>query len=389
MLLVASSHGAAGAVQQDPARRVRVTAERTDLPRRKHATVETSQLTRDARPCPLATRDTEGEGRASPTDAVPASSSDVQRALLTRVILLSLAAALTTIVLKTVAWRLTGSVGLFSDALESVVNFVAAGGGLVAIRWATRPPDREHMYGHEKAEYFAAAAEGLMIIGAAASIAWVAIERLVHPAGIEDVEVGLAVSAAASLVNLSVGVVLIRFGRRYRSIALEADGKHLMTDVWTSAGVIVGVSAAALTGWRVLDPVVALAVAGNIVFTGIPLIRRSGGGLMDRVLPDAERTAIDQALAPFAAEGVGFHALRTRRAGRRSFVSVHVLVPGDWSVQEGHRLLERVERDVREAVPGASVFTHLEPADDPSSLDDAEFDRVPAVTQRPSARRHP
>jgi cation diffusion facilitator family transporter len=190
-------------------------------------------------------------------------------------ILLSLAAALATITLKTIAWRMTGSVGLFSDAVESVVNFVAAAGALVAIRWATLPPDEDHMYGHEKAEYFAAAAEGLMIIGAAASIAWVAVDRLRHPAGIEDVGVGLTVSAAASLVNLGVGITLIGFGRRYRSIALEADGKHLMTDVWTSMGVIVGVFAVALTGWRVLDPAVALAVAANIVLTGISLIRRT------------------------------------------------------------------------------------------------------------------
>ena len=333
-----------------------------------------------------AARRATGDRAASSLGAAAARSHDPQRALLTRLILLSLAAALATIALKTVAWRMTGSVGLFSDAIESVVNFVAAAGALMAIRWATRPPDKEHMYGHEKAEYFAAAAEGLMIVGAAASIAWLAVDRLVHPAGLEDVGVGLTVSAVASLINLGVGVALTRFGRRYRSIALEADGKHLMTDVWTSVGVIVGVSAVALTGWRVLDPVVALAVAGNIVLTGISLIRRSGGGLMDRVLPDAERAAIDQALAPFAAEGVRFHALRTRRSGRRSFVSVHVLVPGEWSVQEGHRLLERVERDVREAVPGASVFTHLEPADDPTSLDDAEFDPVPAVMPKPSAR---
>jgi len=307
-----------------------------------------------------------------------------QRALLTRLLLLSLGAALATIALKTAAWRLTGSVGLLSDAVESVINLLAAAGALVAVRWATRPPDREHMYGHEKAEYFAAAAEGLLIVAAAGSIAWVAVERLVHPAAIEDVGAGLAVSTAASLVNLGVGAVLVRSGRRHRSIALEADGKHLLADVATSAGVIAGVAAVALTGWRVLDPVVALAVAANILLTGISLVRRSGGGLMDRVLPDAERAAVDEALAPFAAEGVGFHALRTRRSGRRSFVSVHVLVPGAWSVREGHELLERVERDVREAVPGAAVFTHLEPAEDPSSLDDAELD--PAPTEGPSAR---
>jgi cation diffusion facilitator family transporter len=253
---------------------------------------------------------------------------------------------------------------------------------LLAIRWATRPPDAEHMYGHEKAEYFAAAAEGLLIIAAAASIAWAAVARLLYPVELEDVGVGLTLSAVASLANLAVGVALIRGGRLYRSIALEADGRHLLTDVWTSIGVIIGVAAVLLTGWRILDPMVALAVAANIVFTGISLIRRSGGGLMDRVLPDPERKAIDHALAPFAAEGVSFHALRTRCSGRRSFVSMHVLVPGDWTVQRGHRLLELVERDVRAAVPGASVFTHLEPAEDPSSLDDGELDRIPTSTFR-------
>src|SRR5262245_19765354 len=316
------------------------------------------------------------------------SVSAAQRSLLTRLMLLSLTAAVATIVLKTAAWRVTGSVGLLSDAVESGVNFVAAAAGLLAVRWATRPPDREHMYGHEKAEYFAAGVEGLMIIGAAASIAWVAVDRLLHPAPIEDVGVGLAVSAAASLVNLAVGVTLIRRGRRSQSIAVEADGKHLMTDVWTSVGVIVGVGAVAVTGVRALDPLVALIVAGNIVFTGIALIRRSGGGLMDRALPDTQRAAIDQALAPFAADGVRFHALRTRRAGRRSFVSLHVLVPGSWNVRDGHRLLERIERDIREAVPGASVFTHLEPVDDPSADDDAELERIPATT-RPGRRSIP
>ncbi|HEX6662612.1 MAG TPA: cation diffusion facilitator family transporter [Gaiellaceae bacterium] len=299
-----------------------------------------------------------------------------ERALLTRLILLSLAASLATIALKTVAWRLTGSVGLLSDAIESVVNFVAAAAALVAIRWASRPSDEEHMYGHEKAEYFAAGIEGFLIIAAAASIAVAAVGRLIHPASIDDVGVGLAISALASAVNLAVGLALIRVGRGHRSIALEADGRHLLTDVVTSVGVIVGVAIVAITGWRVLDPLIALAVAANIVLTGLALIRRSGGGLMDRVLPEAEQAAVRAALAPFAAEGVGFHALRTRRSGRRSFVSVHVLVPGDWSVQEGHRVLERVELAVRQAVPGTTVFTHLEPVEDPASLEDTELDRV-------------
>ena len=303
-----------------------------------------------------------------------------QRALLTRLILLSLAAAVATIALKTLAWRMTGSVGLLSDAVESLVNFVAAATALVAIRWSTRPPDTEHMYGHEKAEYFAAGIEGLMIVVAAASIAWVAVGRLLHPSPVEDVAVGLAVSASASAINLGVGLALVRSGRRHRSIALEADGKHLLTDVWTSVGVIVGVAAVALTGWRPLDPLIALAVAANIVFTGTSLLRRSGGGLMDRALADDERDAVDTALAQFRDQGVVFHALRTRRSGRRSFVSVHVLVPGDWTVQDGHRLLERIEAAVHEAVPGAHVFTHLEPVEDPASMSDADLDQVASVT---------
>jgi cation diffusion facilitator family transporter len=302
-------------------------------------------------------------------------NAPAQRALLTRLILLSVAAALVTIALKTVAWRLTDSVGLLSDAIESLVNLVAAVVALLAIRWATRPPDAEHMYGHEKAEYFASGVEGTLILGAAASIVWVSVGRLRHPAPLQDVGVGLAVSAVASLVNLGVGLVLIRFGRRHRSIAVEADGRHLMTDVATSVGVIAGIAAVALTGWRMLDPLVALAVAVNIVLTGVGLMRRSGDGLMDRGLPEGERVAIDATLERFREEGIAFHALRTRRAGRRSFISMHVLVPGEWSVQEGHRLLERVEHDVRAAVPAATVFTHLEPSEDPASLDDADLDR--------------
>ncbi len=297
------------------------------------------------------------------------------RSKLTRLVWLSIAAAVATIALKTLAWRLTGSVGFLSDAAESVVNLVAASVALVTIRWATRPPDEEHMYGHEKAEYFSAGFEGAMILVAAAGITWFAVGRLLHPVPLEDVGVGIAVSVVASSINLIVGLVLIRAGREHRSITLEADGKHLMTDVWTSVGVIVGVALVWVTGWERLDPLIALAVAANIVFMGATLIRRSGGGLLDHTLPAAERQAIDAALECAGADGVQFHGVRTRQSGRRSFVSLHVLVPGAWTVQQGHDLSERLEREIRVAIPHASVDTHIEPVEDPASFADEQLDR--------------
>jgi cation diffusion facilitator family transporter len=297
--------------------------------------------------------------------------------------LLSVGTGLATIALKTLAWRLTGSTGLLSDALESIVNLVAALIALVVVRWATLPPDREHMYGHEKAEYFSAGVEGGLILVAAASIVWVSVRRLLHPVPLEDLGVGLAVSAAASGLNLLVGLTLLRAGRRRRSITVEADGRHLLTDVWTSAGVIAGIGLVGLTGWDRLDPLVALAVAGNIVFIGVTLVRRSTRGLMDYSLSVPEQSALDAVLQRYADEGVVFHAIRSRQAGRRSFVSMHVLVPGSWTVQRGHELLERVEEDVRGALPHTTVFTHLEPVEDAASFDDATLDRVDSP--RPAA----
>ena len=280
--------------------------------------------------------------------------------------LLSVAAGIATIVLKMLAWRLTGSTGLLSDALESIVNLAAALIALIVVRWATLPPDEQHMYGHEKAEYFSAGVEGGLIMVAAASIGWVAIKRLLHPVPLEDVAVGLAISAVASSQPASV---LVRAGRRHRSITVEADGRHLLTDVWTSAGVIAGVAAVALTGLERLDPLIALAVAANIVRTGVTLVRRSSGGLMmDHALSPAEQAALDTALQPYRREGVVFHAIRNRQAGRRSFVSMHVLVPGHWTVQQGHDLLEHVEADVRATLPHRTVFTHIEPSEDSNLL---------------------
>jgi cation diffusion facilitator family transporter len=288
---------------------------------------------------------------------------------------LSIAAALVTILLKGVAWWITGSVGLLSDALESFVNLAGALMALAMLSLAAQPADDNHAYGHGKAEYFSSAFEGFLIAVAAVLIAWQAIERLVHPQPLESVGVGLAVSVVASAVNLLTGRTLMAVGRRYRSITLEADAQHLMTDVITSIGVIVGVGLVWLTGWLWLDPVIALAVAVNILWTGWQLMRRSTAGLMDVALPEEERHAIDAVLDRYRAQGLEFHALRTRQAGTRAFVTLHVLVPGDWTVQKGHDWSERIEGDIRGAVPHANVTTHLEPQEDPISHADALLDR--------------
>jgi cation diffusion facilitator family transporter len=294
---------------------------------------------------------------------------------LTRFAWLSIAAALVTMALKSVAWLLTGSVGLLSDALESLVNLAGALMALAMLTVAARPPDEDHAYGHGKAEYFSAGAEGAMIVVAAASIAITAVDRLLHPRPLEQIGVGLAVSVAASLVNLGVALVLRRAAREHRSATLSASSHHLLTDVWTSAGVLVGVGAVAVTGWLVLDPLVAIAVAANIVVTGGRIVRESVAGLMDAALPPGEVELLRGLLDRYAADGIEYHALRTRQSGARRFVSVHVLVPPEWSVQQGHDLLERIEADIRRALPPVTVDTHLEPLGDPAALADQYLHR--------------
>ena len=288
---------------------------------------------------------------------------------------LSIAAALATMALKAAAWWLTGSVGLLSDALESLVNLAGALMALAMLSVAARPPDEDHAYGHGKAEYFSAGVEGGLILIAALSIAVAAVDRLLHPRAIEQVGLGLAVSVVASVLNLVVALVLLRAAREHQSVTLRANAHHLLTDVWTSAGVLAGVLLVALTGWDRLDPLVALAVAANIVWTGWRIVAHSVDGLMDAALPAHEIARLERILAAYAAEGVGFHALRTRRGGEQRFVSVHVLVPGDWTVQRGHDLLERVEAEIRRELPPAMVFTHLEPLGDPSAMDGDDLRR--------------
>lgn len=284
---------------------------------------------------------------------------------LTRYAWLAVAAAVATIALKTAAYLLTGSIGLLSDAAESVVNLVAAGVALIVLHIAARPPDDAHHFGHSKAEYFSAALEGLMIVLAAVVIIVSAVRRFLEPQPLTHLGVGLAITVVAAVVNGVVALVLIRAGRRHRSITLEADGRHLMTDVWTSVGVIVAVLLVPVTGWWRLDPVVAFAVGVTILVTGWHLVRRSLGGLMDRSLDDAEHERITTILDSYASPEVSFHGIRTRQSGRSRFVSMHVLVPGAWSVQRGHDLLDGIEADLHEALDEVDIVTHLEPREDP------------------------
>jgi len=290
---------------------------------------------------------------------------------LTRYAWLSLAAAILTIGLKVVAYLLTGSVGLLSDALESLVNLVGALMALAMLSIAARPADEEHAYGHGKAEYFSSGVEGALILVAAVSIAVAAVQRLLAPRPLEDLGVGMAVSVAATVVNFVVAAVLLKAGKRYGSITLQANAQHLLTDVWTTAGVLFGVAAVALTDWERLDPVVALVVAGSILRTGVRIVRDSVAGLMDVALPPEALATIQEVLERYERTGIRCHALRTRQSGTQQFVSLHVLVPGSWTVESGHTLLERIETDLRAALPNLTVMTHLESLNDPASWDDA------------------
>lgn len=293
---------------------------------------------------------------------------------LTRFALLSIVTAVAVFALKVVAWWVTGSVGLLSDALESIVNVVAAVAAFVALRVAAKPPDSGHNFGHTKAEYFSAVFEGVLIVGAAVIIVVSAVDRLLHPRELESVGLGLGISIAATVLNGAVGLFLIAAGRRHRSLTLEADGKHLMTDVATTIGVVIAVFLVAWTGWLPLDPIIAIAVAVNIMVVGFGLVKRSGAGLMDSALPDEQLEAIEAVLDRHRADGIVFHDIRTREAGHQRFVQLHMLVPGDWSVQRAHDLAEEVEGELHDAVADLSITTHIEPVGDPRAYEEWRLD---------------
>jgi len=294
---------------------------------------------------------------------------------LTRYAWISIAAAIATILLKGVAWQMTGSVGLLSDAIESFVNLAGALMALWMLTLAARPADLDHAHGHGKAEYFSSAFEGFLIFVAAVSIGYAAIGRLMNPQALDTVWVGLTVSVVASIVNFVTARTLMKAGRQHNSITLEADAHHLLTDVWTSVGVIAGVALVSVTGWLWLDPAIALLVAVNIVWTGYQLMSRSAAGLMDISLPADKLAVIESLLTEFRKQGLDFHALRTRQAGGRAFVTLHVLVPGEWSVQQGHDWAEQIEAEIGKALPHTHVTTHLEPMEDPASMNDQDLDR--------------
>ncbi len=296
--------------------------------------------------------------------------------MLERYAWLSVGAALLTIALKGLAWHFTGSVGLLSDALESLINLAAALLALSMLRLAAAPPDDAHPYGRYKAEYFASGIEGALIVFAAISIVIAAAPRLIAPQPLEAAWLGIALAAAASAINLAVALLLLAAGRRLHSIALEADGQHLMSDVWTSAGVVAGVALVAATGWLILDPLVALAVAAYIVWTGLKLMGRSFAGLLDAAIPEGERAEIEKIFTEYRRRyGIEFHALLTRRAGTRRFVSFHLLVPDEWTVERAHKLSEEIEERIRSLVPNAITLTHIEPISQPASYDDIKLER--------------
>jgi cation diffusion facilitator family transporter len=303
---------------------------------------------------------------------------------LKQAVLLSIAAAVVTLLLKAAGWLLTGSVGLLSDAAESLINLAAAGFAYVSLAYAAKPVDESHTYGHEKIEYFSSGLEGGLILFAALGIAAFAVYRLVapQPLPLETLGVGMAFTLAATAVNAAVGQYLLRLGRRRHSIVLEADGQHLMSDVWTSGGVLLGLGLVLLTGVKELDSVVALAVSASLLWTAAGLVRRSFKGLMDHALPEEELAKVRAAVEGRLRPGTAYHALRTRQAGARRFVDFHLLVPGTMPVREAHALGDRVEEAVKEALPGAEVTVHIEPIEEQASWQDSALAPLEQAARR-------
>jgi cation diffusion facilitator family transporter len=300
-------------------------------------------------------------------------------------ILLSITAAVLTIGLKSVAYLITGSVGLLSDAVESLVNLVAALTAYLSLWYASRPVDRSHTYGHEKIEFFSSGLEGVLILVAAVSIGWYAVGRLVHPTPLEPLGPGLILASVAAGINGGVGLLLIRVGRTHRSIVLEADGKHLLTDFMTSVAVLAALGLVALTSWAVLDPVIALVVAANIVWTAADLMRRSFNGLMDHALPPEEEATVRAAIEGHLGPNMDYHALRTRQAGAHRFVDFHLLVPGNSTVQRAHALGEEIEKAIKDALGDVEVAVHIEPIEEPAAWSDSALLPLEQAVRRSEA----
>ena len=284
---------------------------------------------------------------------------------------LSILAALITFALKLTAYQLTGSISVLSDALESLVNLAAAIVALASMYYAAMPVDQSHTYGHEKIEFFSSGIEGVLILLAAGGIAWYAVDRLIAPQSLTDLGIGALVAGVSALVNLAAAAVLLRAGKATESIVLEADGKHLLADVWTSVAVIGGLGLVWLTGLSIFDPLLALLVAANIAWTAGGLVWRSFNGLMDHALPEEEQAKVRAAITSHLGPGMTFHALRTRKAGAHRFADFHLLVPGNFSVKRAHDLTGTIEQAIRAALPEIEVTVHIEPIEERAAWEDS------------------
>ena len=296
--------------------------------------------------------------------------ANFEKASPAKYIWLSVAASITTILLKGSAYFITDSVGLLSDAMESFVNLAAAIMALALITIAMAPPDKKHPFGHNKAEYFSSAIEGILILLAAVVIGYTSIERIINPRALQEVWTGVLISVIASLINLFVALAILKAGKRYNSITLEADARHLLTDVWTTGGVLSGILIVKFTGWLILDPVIAVIVALNIVFTGIKLIKRSVGGLMDEALPEDLVNTVKNILDKYTDDEITYHSLYTRKAASKNFISLHLLLPCCWHISRGHELTKKIENDILAVFPDSDVFIHIEPLNDLDAFDD-------------------
>lgn len=294
----------------------------------------------------------------------------IQRKSLAPIVWFSIIASILTISIKSAAYYITSSVGFLSDAMESFINLAAGILAFVMLTIAARPPDKEHPFGHDKAEYFSSLIEGVLIVLAAIGIVYAAINRMYHPRQLDELNMGMLLSFLASLINLATSRILLHYGRKHNSITLEADSQHLMTDVWTTVGIIFGILLVKLTNWQLLDPLMAIAVAISIVYTGTKIIIRSTDGLMDTKLSEKELIVIRQILTRYKVEEIDYHALYTRQASSKRFISFHLLFPGDFTIYKAHEISKKIEKEIKAEFPYSDIFIHLEPINDPDAFDD-------------------
>ncbi len=299
----------------------------------------------------------------------------IQKKSLAPIVWISIIASLLTISIKSAAYFVTGSVGFLSDAMESLINLAAGIVAFIMLSIAARPPDKEHPFGHDKAEYFSSLIEGILIVIAAIGISYAAINRLYHPQPLSELNVGMLLSVIATVVNLVTARILLYYGKKHNSITLEADSQHLMTDVWTTVGIIAGIFLVKLTNWQILDPLMAIVVAISILYTGAKLIIRSTDGLMDTKLTEKELIRIKQLLDLFIEQDINYHALYTRQASSKRFISFHLLVPGDYTVYKAHELTKEIENELTKEFAYSDIFIHLEPINDPDAFDDFLIDK--------------